>query len=188
MSNDTNAQQTPEAEPAPETGADSNPFEAELAKARDDMLRALAEVENTRRRADRQVQEARAYAIDRFANDLLPIADTLYRAVAAAPRDDLDEGFRNLLTGVELTERQLIEAFARHGLRRVGERGEAFDPNLHQAVAQAPSDQPAGKIAEVLQPGYVLGDRTLRAAMVLVSTGQASAPGGGEPKNIDIKV
>lgn len=184
MSNDTNAQPTSE---APEA-TDANPFEAELAKSRDELLRALAEVENTRRRAERQAQEARVYAIDRFANDLLPIADTLYRALAAAPRDDLDEGFRNLLTGVELTERQLIEAFARHGLKRVGERGDTFDPNLHQAVAQAPSDQPAGRIAEVLQPGYVLADRTLRAAMVLVSSGQAAAPGGGDAKNIDIKV
>jgi molecular chaperone GrpE len=184
MSNESNAQPSPE-----NTGeTESNPFEAELAKSRDELLRALAEVENTRRRADRQAQEARTYAIDRFANDLLPIADTLYRALAAAPRDDLDEGFRNLLTGVELTERQMIEAFARHGLRRIGERGETFDPNIHQAVAQAPSDQPAGKVAEVLQPGYVLADRTLRAAMVLVSSGQTSAPSGGEPKNIDIKV
>jgi molecular chaperone GrpE len=188
MSNESNAQPMPENAATPETAPDAAAFEAELAKARDELLRALAEAENTRRRAERQAQEARTYAIDRFANDLLPIADTLYRAIAAAPRDDADEGFRNLLTGVELTERLMIEAFARHGLRRVGERGEAFDPNLHQAVAQAPSDQPAGRIAEVLQPGYVLADRTLRAAMVLVSSGQASASGGGDAKNVDIKV
>ena len=159
--------------------ADTAALEAELSKARDEMLRALAEVENTRRRAERQAADARAYAIDRFANDLLPVADTLARALAAAPRDDLDEGFRNLLTGVELTERAMLEAFARHGLRRVGAKGEAFDPNIHQAVAQAPSDQPAGVVLEVMQPGYVLGERTLRAAMVLVSAGggaQSAAP------------
>src|SRR5262245_10315159 len=142
MTNETNPDATDngEAPPAPDVAA----LEAELAKARDEMLRALAEVENTRRRAERQATEARAYAIDRFANDLLPIADTLARALAAAPRDDVDEGFRNLLTGVELTERAKLEAFGRHGLKRVGARGDMFDPNIHQAVAQAPSDQPAG--------------------------------------------
>ncbi len=184
----TQPDQTPENVASPDTTPDSAAFEAELAKVRDELLRALAEVENTRRRADRQAQEARVYAIDRFAAELLPVADTLARAIAAAPREDTDEGFRNLLTGVELTERMLLEAFARHGLRRVGEKGEAFDPNLHQAVAQAPSDQPAGKIAEVMQPGYVLGERTLRAAMVMVSAGPASASGGGDARNVDIKV
>jgi molecular chaperone GrpE len=181
MTDETNAASDTVAEATP----DATELQAELAKARDEMLRALAEVENTRRRADRQAQEARVYAIDRFAADLLPVADSLSRALQAAPRDDLDEGFRNLLTGVELTERALLEAFARHGLRRIGAKGEAFDPNLHQAVAQAPSDQPAGKIAEVMQPGYVLGDRTLRAAMVLVSAGPA---GGAPAPNVDIKV
>jgi molecular chaperone GrpE len=170
---------------APDTDAASSTaaLEAELAKARDEMLRALAEVENTRRRADRTVQEARIYAIDRFAADLLPVADSLSRALAAAPRDDVDEGFRNLLTGVELTEKALLEAFARHGLKRVGAKGDAFNPNIHQAVAQAPGDTPAGTVLEVMQPGYVLGDRTVRAAMVLVSAG----PAGGAP-NVDIKV
>ena len=186
MTNETNAEsnaapETADAAPAPDIAA----LEAELAKARDEMLRALAEVENTRRRAERQAAEARAYAIDRFANDLLPVADTLARALAAAPRDDLDEGFRNLLTGVELTERAMVDAFARHGLKRVGAKGDTFDPNLHQAVAQAPSDEPSGVVLEVVQPGYVLGDRTLRAALVVVSAGggaQAPAP------TVDIKV
>lgn len=185
MSDENNAQpETPPGEaPAPDIAA----LEADLAKARDEMLRALAEAENTRRRAERTVQEARAYAIDRFAADLIAVADTLGRALAAAPRDDVDEGFRNLLTGVELTERALLEAFARHGLKRIGAKGDQFDPNLHQAVAQTPSDQPAGKIAEVMQPGYVLNDRTLRAAIVAVSLGPADTP-QAEPKNVDIKV
>ncbi len=184
MSNEPNAETEAteaDAPPSPEVAALAN----ELAKARDEMLRALAEVENTRRRAERTAQEARIYAIDRFVTDLLPVADTLARALQAAPRDDMDEGFRNLLTGVELTERAMLDAFSRHGLKRVGVKGEAFDPNLHQAVAQAPSDQPAGRIAEVMQPGYVLGERTLRAAMVLVSAGPAGASGA---PNVDIKV
>jgi molecular chaperone GrpE len=185
MTDESNGQpQAPEPSAAPDAAA----LEAELAKARDEMLRALAEVENTRRRAERTAQEARAYAIDRFAADLLAVADTLGRALAAAPRDDVDEGFRNLLTGVELTERAMLDAFARHGLKRVGAKGDQFDPNLHQAVAQAPSDQPAGKIAEVMQPGYVLNDRTLRPAMVLVSLGPAASAPPTEPQNIDIKV
>jgi molecular chaperone GrpE len=183
MTDESNAQIDPGPEAA-NSGPDTAALEAELAKARDEMLRALAEVENTRRRAERTAQEARTYAIDRFAADLLPVADTLARALAAAPRDDLDEGFRNLLTGVELTERAMIEAFARHGLKRVGDKGDKFDPNIHQAVAQAPGDAPAGTVLEVMQPGYVLGERTLRAAMVLVSAG----PAGASAPNVDIKV
>jgi molecular chaperone GrpE len=182
MTNEANAQ-TETKEPAPEQAAEASPFEAELAKTRDELLRALAEVENTRRRADRQTADARAYAIDRFATDLLSVADTLSRALAAAPRDDADEGFRNLLTGVELTEKAMLDAFARHGLRRIGAKGEAFDPKLHQAIAQIPSDHPANTIAEVMQPGYVLGERTLRAAMVAVSSGS-----GGPAPSVDIKV
>lgn len=185
MTDESNAQtQAQDTSAAPDVAA----LEAELAKARDEMLRALAEVENTRRRAERTAQDARAYAIDRFAGDLLSVADTLGRALAAAPRDDVDEGFRNLLTGVELTERALLDAFARNGLRRVGAKGEPFDPNLHQAVAQMPSDQPAGLIAEVMQPGYVLNDRTLRAAMVAVSLGPAANAAQADAKSVDIKV
>lgn len=157
-------------------------LQAELGKARDDMLRALAEAENTRRRADRQVQDARAYAIDRFASDLLPVADTLTRALLAAPRDGADETLRTLIAGLELTERSMLDAFSRHGLKRVGAKGEAFDPKIHQAVAHAPADEPANTVIEVMQPGYVLGDRTLRAAIVAVSAGR------GESQGIDIKV
>jgi molecular chaperone GrpE len=188
MSNESSAQENaaPEAAPA----ADTNPLEAELAKARDEMLRALAEVENTRRRAEKQAQDARVYAIDRFARDLLPVADTLARAlqsISPEARGAADEATRTLLDGIELTERSLIDTFARHGLKRVGAKGDAFDPNLHQAVAQAPSDHPANTVIEVLQPGYVLGDRTVRAAMVMVSAGRAaSAPETGA--GVDIKV
>jgi molecular chaperone GrpE len=174
MTNEANAQ-SKSAPEAADSGIDTAALEAELAKARDELLRALAEAENTRRRAERQVQDARTYAIDRFASDLLPVADTLSRAIGAAPREAADEGLRTLLAGLEMTERSLVDAFARHGLKRIGARGETFDPKVHQAVAQAPSDQPAGVVIEVMQPGYVLGDRTLRAAMVVVSGGAAGA-------------
>lgn len=190
MSNDTNTQTNPE--PAPEAVATPEiaALEAELAKARDSMLRALADAENTRRRAEKQSVEARVYAIERFAADLLPVADTLSRALQAVPpevREHPDDALRNLIAGLELTERSLIDAFARHGLKRVGAKGEAFNPNLHQAVAQAPSSVPAGTIAEVMQPGYVLGDRTVRAAMVLVSAGPSGAA-ASDGANVDIKV
>lgn len=181
MTDETNAAPEAEASGAPDVAT----LEAELAKARDEMLRALADAENTRRRAERQAADARVYAIDRFAGDLLPIADTLGRALEAAPRDTADESVRNLITGLELTERTLVDVFSKHGLKRVGAKGDQFDPKIHQAVAQAPSDQPSGVVLEVMQPGYVLGERTLRAAMVLVSAGggaQSVAP------SVDIKV
>lgn len=190
MTNDTNAQANPEPEANEAPALDAAALAAELEKGRDALLRALAETENTRRRSERQVQEARVYAIDRFARDLLPVADTLSRALEAVPphiREGGDEALRNLIAGLELTERAMIDAFERHGLKRVGTKGEAFNPNLHQAVAQAPSSTPAGTVAEVMQPGYVLGDRTLRAAMVLVSAGPSgAAPADGT--NVDIKV
>lgn len=177
MTNETDA-------PLPPESPVSDALEAELAKAKDDLLRALAETENTRRRAERQAQEARLYAIDRFASDLLPVADTLARALAAAPRDSADDGVRTLVAGLEMTERSLLDIFSRHGLKRVGAQGDMFDPKVHQAVAQAPSDQPSGAILEVMQPGYVLGERTLRAAMVVVSGGGAAATGS----KVDITV
>jgi molecular chaperone GrpE len=179
MSNDANATSNTEPEAA------GNPFEAELAKTRDELLRALAEIENTRRRAEKQSQDARNYAIDRFARDLLPVADTLTRAIAATPphwRESADEASKNLLTGLELTERSLIDAFARHGLKPVGVKGEAFDPNLHQAVAHVPADAPAGVVLEVMQVGYVLAERTLRPAIVSVSAGRVDGA------SVDIKV
>jgi molecular chaperone GrpE len=188
MTNESNAQTSPAPEAIETAPPEVTGFEADLAKARDELLRALAEAENTRRRADRQVQEARAYAIDRFARDLLPVADTLARALAAMSqqaRDSADESTRTLLAGIELTERSLLDSFERHGLRRVGAKGETFNPAVHQAVAQTPSDQPAGTVLEVMQPGYVLADRTLRAAMVQVSAGPAATESGA---GVDIKV
>ncbi len=172
-------------------------LEALLAQAHDERLRALAEAENTRRRAEKQVADSRTFAIDRFARDLLPVADTLARALAAAPPEArAGEGvLRAFFDGVELTERTLLDAFQRHGLKRIGEKGEAFDPNLHQAVAQIPAEAPAGAVAEVFQPGYALAERTLRPAMVAVSAGapaQPAEPAGPPPSEagagIDIKV
>lgn len=187
MTNDSNAaaQQKPENKSSEGSAAQAAAGpETELSKVRDELLRALAEIENTRRRGERQAQDARAYAIDRFAVDLLPVADTLRRALNAAPREIADEAIKTLVAGLELTEKALQETLARHGLRQVGASGEAFDPKVHQAVAQAPSEAPAGIVIEVMQPGYLLGDRTLRAAMVVVSAGPATAAA----PSVDIKV
>jgi molecular chaperone GrpE len=168
--------------------------EAEMATMKDQLMRALAETENARRRAEREAAEGRIYAIDRFAKDLLAVADNLGRALSAVTPEDraaAGEHVKTLLDGVEMTEKALIDVFARHGLKRVGARGEKFDPNLHQAVAQIPSDAPAGAIADVFQPGYMLGERTLRAAMVAVSLGSAANEGPAPPAeggSVDIKV
>jgi molecular chaperone GrpE len=180
-----------DAAPPERTVAD---VEAELATMKDQMLRALAETENARRRAEREAAEGRVYAIDRFARDLLAVADNLGRALDSLTPEmkaSTDESMRTVLDGVAMTETALLDVFGRHGLKRIGQRGDKFDPNLHQAVAQIPSDAPAGTIADVFQDGYVLGDRTLRAAMVAVSLGNAAnespppAEGGGA---VDIKV
>ena len=175
-------------------GAAANKPAAEIAGLKDQLLRALAEAENVRRRGERSASDARMYAIDRFAKDLLPIADSLQRAIEVIPPEEREAAgsLHTLVEGVELTMKLMNETFARHGLRRIGAKGDVFDSNLHQAVAQIPSDAPAGSVAEVFQYGYTLADRTLRPAMVAVSAGGASKPppSDQEPPDgrIDIKV
>jgi len=181
--------ETPEAEVETEAAAEPT-VEEQLAKAKDQLLRALAETENTRKRAARDVKDARAYAIAGFARDMLDVADNFARALEsldAEARQAADPAMTTLLEGVELTEKRLLDSLERHGVKKVDPApGEPLDPNRHQAAAQAPADQPKGAIAHVMQPGYVIGERTLRAAMVVVSAGPAdgAAPkptGDGEP-------
>ncbi len=151
----------------------------ELGKVREQMFRIAAEAENTRKRAQREVTDARKYAVTALARDLLDVADNLSRALAAIPadaREHASEALGGLISGVELTDKNLHAALDRHGVRKIDPRGEKFNPNHHQAVAQIPSTAPAGEVVEVIQPGYLLGDRTLRAAMVAVSSGQPPAP------------
>ncbi|MEZ5920824.1 MAG: nucleotide exchange factor GrpE [Parvularculaceae bacterium] len=169
---------------APEGSAGSASAAAlaeEVAELNDRILRLAAELENTRRRAEREKQDAGRYAIGSFARDLLAVADNFERALTAAPTGESDESVASFITGVKMTERALLSALERHGVKKVDPKGEKFDPNLHQAVAQAPAAGiPAGHVAEVAQPGFVIGDRVLRAAMVVVSTGgdAAEAPSG----------
>jgi len=153
-------------------------LEAELAEHKDRLLRALAETENTRRRAQRDREDATKYAISGFAKDLLSVADNLRRALDSLPEAEIgDERTRNLLAGVAATERELLSVFERHGLSRIDPKGERFDHNFHQAIFETErADQPSGTIVEVLQPGYVLHDRLLRPAMVGVAK-QPAKPG-----------
>jgi len=174
--NDTEEEADATAEPAtPEERVAA--LEAELAESQDRLLRALAETENTRRRAQRERADAEKYGLGRFANDMLPVADNLRRALDSLPESEAkDDRTKSLLAGVAATERELLAAFERHGLKRIDPMGEKFDHNFHQAVFEAEnSGRPAGTVVEVLQPGYVLHDRLLRPAMVGVAKGGAAA-------------
>ena len=146
-------------------------LEVELAEHKDRLLRALAEAENTRRRAQRERDDATKYAISGFAKELLSAADNLRRALDSLPEAEVaDERTRSLLAGVAATERELLSVFERHGIRRIDPMGERFDHNLHQAIFEVEhGDRPPGTIVEVLQPGYLLHDRLLRPAMVGVA-------------------
>ncbi len=153
-------------------------LETELAQTKEALLRTAAELENTRKRAERQVSDARVYAVEKFAGDLLSVSDNLARALQALSDEDraaLSEAGRNLLGGIEMTQKELHKVFARHNLVPIdAEPGTAFDPNVHQAVSQVPSEQPNGTVAETYQSGWRIGDRVLRAAMVAVSAGPAN--------------
>jgi molecular chaperone GrpE len=161
----------------PDEGAPASPeerlaaVEAELADTKDRLLRALAETENVRRRFQREREDTQKYAISGFAKDLLSAVDDLRRALQAIPEAEVDDPrTRSLLDGVAATERELLAAFERHGLKRIDPKGERFDPNFHQAIFEAERpDAPAGAVIEVLQLGYVLHDRLLRPAMVGVA-------------------
>lgn len=150
-------------------------LEKERDELKDNMLRALAETDNVRKRANRQIEEARIYAVEKFARDLLAVSDNLQRAVDSVPADQrgsLPDAVRTAIEGVELTQKELVSVLARHGVTAIdASPGAAFDPALHQAVTQIPSAQPAGSVAQLFQSGWRIGDRTLRAAMVAVSAG-----------------
>ena len=175
--------QTPaafEAEDTPDTG-DRTPEElaAELAEWRDKAMRAAAEAENTRRRAERETNDARAFAIQRFAKDLFQAADNLERALMAAPKDAADPGVKNLVLGIEMTEKAMQSAFERNGLKRISpEKGAKFDPHLHQAMMEQddPEAEP-GSVSQTMQPGYELFGRIVRPAMVVVVAKRAGASG-----------
>ena len=182
----TDEAETP-ADAAPETAnPETDPTEAlraEVAQLKDQMLRYAADAENTKRRAEREANDARHYAIQRFSQDLLGAADNLARALAAAPRDNVDPTVKNLITGIEMIEKDLIGAFDRNGLKRLDPpRGAKFDPHRHQAMMEQPADDVgAGAILQVMQPGYELHGRLVRPAMVIVSAKGSTGEAPAEP-------
>jgi molecular chaperone GrpE len=164
-------------------------LKAEAAGLKEQALRYAAEAENTKRRAEREANDARAYAIQKFARDLLGVADILDRAMAAAPADSADPAMKNFVVGIEMTGKELLGAFERNGLKRISPaRGEKFDPHQHQAVMEQPgTDVAPGGVVEVMQPGYELLGRLVRPAMVTVAAkaagAQAPAAADGAPPN-----
>ncbi|MGB3457267.1 MAG: nucleotide exchange factor GrpE [Litorimonas sp.] len=151
-------------------------LETELATLKDQALRVRAEAENIRKRSEREVQNAKLYGVEKFAGDVLSVYDNLSRAlhtIDGQAREELGENARNLVSGIELTEKDLTAALGRHNIKPVDGVGSKFDPNVHQAVANIPHPEiEKGHVAAVMQQGFTIGDRTLRAAMVAVSTGK----------------
>ena len=153
---------------------------AENNDLKDQRLRALADLENPRRRAEREKQDASVYAVTRFARDMLAVADNFGRALAACPpdkREAADPQVKAVLEGVEVTERQLLATLENHGVKIIDTSDGKFDPNLHQAVAEVPGEgKPAGAIVHVVQTGFKIGERLLRPAMVTVARKDDAAP------------
>lgn len=156
---------------------------AENAELRDRALRALADAENLRKRAERDREDQRLYAVTSFARDMLVVADNFQRALNSLSqdaRDGLPAQAKAVLEGVEATERQLMSTLERHGVKRIDTAGAKFDPHLHQAIAEVPGEgKPAGTIVTVVQAGYVIADRLLRPAMVTVAARPANEAGRG---------
>ena len=152
---------------------------AERDELKDRTLRTLAEMENLRRRTEREVADARTYAVTNFARDMLNVADNVRRALESVPADQrhaAEGSFKGLIDGIELTERDLVKNLERHGVKPVEPQGQKFDPNRHQAMFEVPNpDVPAGTVVQVVQTGYVIGDRVLRPALVGVAKGGPKA-------------
>jgi len=174
-------------------GGDGDPAEAgarpanapetnvEIEKLKDQVLRLAAELENTRRRAERDKVDIARYAIANFARDLLGVTDNFERALHAAGEENKNptaETLSGIIAGLRMTEKELLSVLERNGVKRIYPKGEKFDPNLHQAVAQIPGGAvPAGHVVDVAQPGFTIKDRVLRAAMVTVSSGGSAETG-----------
>ena len=158
----------------------STSLDRELAEAKDRLLRALADMDNMRKRTEREVADARVYGISNFARDILGVADNMHRAMQALDdelRAKADEATKALLEGVELTERELMNVLEKHGVTRVEPLGQKFDPNRHQAMYEIEdASVPSGSVIQVMQAGYLIGERVLRPALVAVSKGGGKPP------------
>jgi molecular chaperone GrpE len=167
LNTDTNSATQPEKETMPSLEELLKAAELQAAEHHDAWLRAKAETENMRRRAAEDVDKARKFAIENFANELLAVKDSLEAALAVE-----SPSVENLKDGVELTLKQLVAAFGKFNLNDINPLGEKFDPHQHQAIQMVESDQPANTVVTVLQKGYRLHDRTLRPALVMVAKGK----------------
>ncbi|MFA6967427.1 nucleotide exchange factor GrpE [Bosea sp. (in: a-proteobacteria)] len=179
------ATENPNAEPLVDESAPQSPeeiiqanfakIEAERDDLKDKLLRTLADMENLRRRTEREISDAKAYAVTSFARDMLGSADNLRRALESLPetaRTTDEPALKALIEGVDLTERDLLKVLERHGVRKIDPQGEKFDPNMHQAMFEAPDPEIAkGLVSKVVQSGYKIGERVLRPALVGVSAG-----------------
>ncbi len=153
-------------------------LQAENAALKEQALRYAAEAENTKRRAEREANDARAFGIQRFATSLLGVADVLTRALSSVPADITDAAFKNFVNGIDMTEKELSGAFEKNGVKKIAPlKGDRFDPNLHQAVMEQPSiEVEGGQVIMVMQAGYELFGRVIRPAMVAVAAKTAGAP------------
>lgn len=180
---------TPEAEKAAETAAPADAGEAlraEVADLKDKLLRTLAEMENLRKRTEREMADARQYAVANFARDMLTVGDNLRRAIDAVPKEaaKTDAALATLVEGVDVTERGLLQALQKFGVKRVEAKGQKFDPGKHQAMLEVETtDVDPGAVAQEIQPGYTIGERVLRPALVAVAKRPAKpAPKADEAK------
>ena len=172
-----------ESQHASEMTVDAAPVEsqapdqaAEIAALKDQLLRALAETENTRRRAQKEREDTAKYAVSNFAKDMLTVADNFVRALESIPQDTADPTLKNIATGLQATERQLLATLERFGIKKLDPIGQIFDPNFHQVMLEIDApNQPAGTILQIMQAGYTIHDRLLREALVAVAKG-APAP------------
>jgi len=195
------ATENPNAEPLVDDAAPQSPeeiiqanfarIEAERDDLKDKLLRTLADMENLRRRTEREIADARTYATTNFARDVLTVADNMRRALETVPaeaRAAAEGTMLAILEGIELTERDLLKTLERHGIRKIEPKGERFDPNLHQAMFEVPDPSvPNGTVREVVQAGYVIGDRVLRPALVGVAKGgpKGTAASAAEGASVD---
>lgn len=169
------AEETPTVTEEPQESDHKGALEAEVASLKDKLLRAMAEIENTKRRYQREVEDMSKYAISNFARDLLSASDNLRRALESIPAEEKEASsfLKTLVEGVELTEKDLLKAFEKYKIERIVPMGEKFDHNFHQAMFEVESDEhPSGTIVNVMQVGYKIHDRLLRPALVGVSKGK----------------
>ena len=168
------------AEPETEQADPLAEAQRQAVEFKDKLLRTLAEMENLRKRTEREVVDTRAYAIAAFARDVLAVADNMHRALDAISdelRQSADNKVKALVEGVDLTERELMKILERNGVRKFSPQGEKFDPNLHQAMYEVADGSAApGTVAQVIQAGYMLGERVLRPALVAVAKAAPKAP------------